>query len=86
MIVGKPGLRHGLGLEKFKLFLEVYKVRCANEGIVEIVALENVINVKGLDFVDWDWKDSLVRIGPWTGGDGLGADRCGQYDYREEEE
>ena len=52
MIVLEPGLGRGLGFEEFELLLEIDEVRGTNECKVEIVALEDIIDVKSLNLID----------------------------------
>lgn len=62
VIVFKSGLWDFLSFVEFEFLLEVYKIRGANKSVVEIVSLEDIIDIKGLNFIDRDGEDALKRI------------------------
>ena len=62
VIVFKSGLWDFLCFKEFEFFLEVYKIRGANKSIVEIVSLEDIIDIEGLNFIERDGEDALKSV------------------------
>ena len=52
MIAFEARLRGILGFEEFEFLSEVDEIRGANEGEVEIISLEDIIYVEGLDLIN----------------------------------
>ena len=52
MIAFEARLRGILGFEEFEFLSEVDEIRGANEGKVEIISLEDIIYVEGLDLIN----------------------------------
>ncbi len=64
VIAFEPRLRDFLGFVEFEFFLEIDKIRGPDKGVVEIVSLEDIIDIKSLNFIDRDGEDALKRIRP----------------------
>ncbi len=80
MVAFEARLGEILSFKEFELLSEVDKIRGPNKGVVEIVPLEDIVDIEGLNLINRNWEDPFSGIRSGAGGNGFRTD-SGSQDY-----